>query len=245
MPKSKKETDLSQKVMAQIKKEKVRMRPHIYFLVGSILLGIGLAGAIIGAILFLNLTFFRMRIHGPFGFLMFGQFGLRPFLATFPWLPLLLGLAAIFGGMALLKHYDISYKKSFLVLAIVLTAFVLTVGFVLDRIGFNEKLERVRPLPPFYPSHFTNQDWVMGEITEVKEGEITITTPRGEKVRISIQKETLLPFGGDFQLGERIRVVGEWQNDVFVAKGIGKGGMQWRLPPGPEGREERPLPPKF
>jgi len=245
MPKTKKEADLSQKVMEQIKKEKVKMRPRVYFLVGSVLLGVGLAGAILGAILFLNLAFFRMRIHGPFGFLMFGEFGFRPFLATFPWLPLFISLAAILTGIILLKRYDISYKKSFLVLTIALAVLVLTMGFILDQIGFNERLERARPLPPFYPSHFTNQDWVMGEIIEIKEEELVITTPRGEEVRIFRQEETLLPFGGDFKVGERIRAVGEWQGEVFVAKGIGKGGMQWRIPPGPEGREKRRMLPRF
>jgi len=245
MPKTKKEADLSQKVMEQIKKEKVKMRPRVYFLVGSVLLGVGLAGAIIGAILFFNLAFFRMRIHGPFSFLMFGEFGFRPFLATFPWLPLFMSLAAILAGIILLKHYDISYKKSFLVLAIALAVLVLTMGFVLDKIGLNERLERAGPLPPFYPSNFTNQDWVMGEIIEIKEEELVITTPRGEEVRIFRQEETLLPFGGDFKVGERIRAVGEWQGEVFVAKGIGKGGMQWRMPPRPKRGEEGRMPPRL
>jgi hypothetical protein len=72
-----------------------------------------------------------------------------------------------------------------------------------------------------------------------------IATPRGEEVKILLQEKTLLPVGSDFQVGERIRAVGEWQDEVFVAKGIGKGGMQWRIPPGPEGREERRMLPRF
>ncbi|KPJ70923.1 hypothetical protein AMJ51_00550 [Microgenomates bacterium DG_75] len=245
MPRTKKKKDLSQQVMKQIQKEKVRMKPRFYFVAGSILLGIGLAGAIVGAILFLNLTFFRMRIHGPLGFLWFGQFGLRPFLVTFPWLPLLIAVGGIFGGISLLRRYDISYKKSFLGLVIALLVLVLTMGFVLDQIGFNERLERIKPLHPFYPGHFKNQDWVMGEIIQIEDEEMVISTPQGEEVRILREEKTLLPFGGDFEVGERIRGVGEWRDDVFVAKGIGKGGLHWRMGPGMEGVKERKMLPRL
>lgn len=243
MPEAKKKRDLSQKVMKQIHKEKVKMRPRFYFIAGSILLGIGLTGAILGAILFINLTFFRMRIHGPLGFLWFGRFGFRPFLATFPWVFLLIAIAGILGGLALLRRHDISYKKSFLGLVIALVVLVLIMGFVLDRIGFNERLERIKPLRPFYPGRFTNQDWVIGEIIKVEDKEITVSTPDGEEVKILRDEKTLLPFGGDFEVGDRIRAVGEWRDDVFVAKGIGKGELHWRVRP--KGIKGRKMPPRL
>lgn len=229
MPKSKKKTDLSKKVMGQIHKKHVKMHPRLYFVLGSLLLGIGLAGAVVLATIFINLAFFRLRIHGPLGYLWFGGFGLKPFLATFPWLPLLIAIGGILSGLVLLRRYDISYKKSFLALVIGLVALVLTTGFLLDYIGLNERMERLRPLRPLYPPQFAGKDWVTGEIIEVGGDELIIVTPEEREVTIKLEKRTLLPFGGDFKEGERIRAIGKWQDDVFVAIGIGKGRLDWRM----------------
>ena len=84
MLKDEKKIDLSQKIMKQIKKKHVKIRPRVYFISGSILLGIGLTGVITVSIFFINLVIFKLRLHGPFDYLLFGRFGLRPFFMVFP-----------------------------------------------------------------------------------------------------------------------------------------------------------------
>jgi len=133
--------DLSQQVMHEIKRREIKMRPRLYFALGSVLLGLGLAGAILTAIFFLNLFVFRLRILGPLNCL-------RP--TTFPWTVLLVSAIAVAAGLTLLKRYEFSYKKNFLVLAIVLVVVVGVLGFLLDQVGFNERMERHRHLRPFY-----------------------------------------------------------------------------------------------
>jgi hypothetical protein len=230
MPKEK--TDLTKKVMTQIEKKGVRMRPRLYFVLGSVLLGIGLGMAVVFGAFFFNLAFFRLRVHEPLGFLWFGQFGLRPFFFTFPWLRLFLAFIFIILGIVLLRRYEISYKKSFLVLAISLVILVLTAGFLIDRIGFNEQVRRIPPMQPFYHNGFVGREWVMGEIVEMGEKEMKIRTPEGKEVVVGWEEKTLLPLGGDFQVGERIRAIGEWQNEAtFKARGISQGRMPWREEP--------------
>ena len=136
-----KNKDLSQKVMQEIKRREVKMRPRLYFVFGSILLGLGLAGAIIIAIFFLNLFVFRLRVLGPANCLQ---------LANFPWTVLLTSVIGIVVGLALLKRHEFSYKKNFLTLAIVLIVVVGVLGFLLDRVGFNERMGRNRRTRPFY-----------------------------------------------------------------------------------------------
>lgn len=225
MPKAK-NRDLAKKIMKQVHEGRVKMRPRVYFVVGSALLGIGLAGAVVLTILFISLAFFRLRTHAPFGFLWFGQFGLRPFFATFPWLPLLVAVVGFIGAIVLLQRYDISYKWGLAGLAVGLLALVLTVGLLLSPLGFNKRARQLPPLRPFYQDRFADRDWVAGEILEVRDWEVTITTPEGAEVTVVRSKETLLPSGADFKVGERLRAVGQWQDgDTFVAKGIGRGGM--------------------
>ncbi len=136
-----KNKDLSKQVMQEIKKREVKMRSRLYFVGGSILLGLGLAGAIIIAIFFLNLFVFRLRVLGPLGHLR---------LTTFPWTALLASVVGIVAGLALLKRFEFSYKKNFLVLAIVVVVSIMVLGFLLDRVGFNERVAPNRHMRRFY-----------------------------------------------------------------------------------------------
>lgn len=229
MPEAKRKQDLTKKVMEQIHEGRVKMRPRIYFVVGSLLLGGGLAVAVGVAVFFVNLTFFRLRTYAPLGFLKFGHLGLRPFLTVFPWLPLFISVVGIVAGIAFLRRYDFSYKKGFVGVSIGFLAAVLTIGMLLSPLGFDKQARQFPPLRPFYQGRFADRDWVVGEILEVGDEEVTITTPDGSEVTIVWGKETLLPLGADFRVGEKLRAVGQWQDDnTFTAKGIGRGGM--RLP---------------
>lgn len=129
-----KNKDLSKQVVQEIKRREVKMRPRLYFVLGSILLGLGLAGAIIIAIFFLNLFVFRLRVQGPLNC----------------WTVLLASVVGIVIGLALLKRFEFSYKKNFLILAIALIVVVGILGFLLDRVGFNERMRRYRRTRPFY-----------------------------------------------------------------------------------------------
>lgn len=216
----KKEKDLSKQVMKEIKQKDIKMRPKLYFVAGSLLLGAGMAGAIVLAMFFTHLVMFRLRVHAPFAFLQLGQPGLRAFLVNLPWRPLLLTIGGLAGGISLLRRYEISYKKSFLVLVIGLVALVFTFGFLLDQIRPEKRLAGLRPIRPLYEARFKGHDWVVGEVREVKEGELTVQTPEGKEVIVVWDEKTRMPLGVDFQKGDQIRAVGEWQNGSLKTKGI-------------------------
>lgn len=74
MPK-KKQSDMAMRVMKEIHQKGVKMRPKIYFVLGSLLLGVGLAAALILAIFFINLVLFGQRLNQPFCFSLAGPNG--------------------------------------------------------------------------------------------------------------------------------------------------------------------------
>lgn len=150
--------DLSKKVMQEIKRRGVKMRPRLYFVFGSILLGLGLTGAILTAVFFLNLFVFHLRVRGPVSYLQLGPPGILPFVTTFPWAILLASMVAVATGLTLLKRYEFSYKMNFVVLAIVLLVVVGVLGFLLDRVGFNERVAPQPPMRRFY-RHYFDQDF--------------------------------------------------------------------------------------
>ena len=120
-------SDLGNVVMERIKSGQVKMRPRIHFVAGSLFIGAGLAGVIVLAVFFVNVASYKLRTLGPFGYLWFGEYGIRPFLATFPWAAFVVAICGLVIGISLLRRYDISYKKSFVGLILGLTAVVLTV----------------------------------------------------------------------------------------------------------------------
>jgi len=243
MPKKENKPDLTEKVMGKIHEDKVKMRPRSYFVIGGIILAVGLAVALLTAGFFTNLAFFRLRAHAPFNYFQFGSLGFHPFLATFPWLHLLVAIGGFAVVVILLRHYDISYKKRFLGLVGGVLALVLTTGLILSFARFNERIEVFRsfPLPsPIlrYPDveRFAGQDWVAGEITKIKDRELVIiTTSKGLEVTVTWNETTRLPNGADFKIGERILAIGEWEGENnFTAKGIAPGDVPINLRRMPE-----------
>jgi hypothetical protein len=221
--------DLSKDIIKRIKKGKVKMRPKAYFVAGSTLLGIGFAGFLLFAIVFMNRAFFRFRVFGPFGNLFLGRAGIRPFILTFPFLSLILALTGIVGGLFILRRYEFSYKRSLVTLLVGTTAFVITAGAVLDVVGFGEKVASAGTISSLYSYHAKTDSFVIGEIKTVSDEKITLITPEGEEVVVVYNKDTRLPSGSDFKQGDRIRAVGGWKKDVFFANGINKGGLRWRV----------------
>lgn len=240
----KKTKDMTEKVMKEIEEKGIKMRPRVYFIVGSLLLGVGLAGAMILAVFFVNLAVFKFRVQAPLGFLWLGRFGLRPFLQNTPWQAGLLALGGIAGGLFLLKKYDIAYRKNFLVLALSLIGLTVALGLVLSRAGFNERAGRARLMHSLYQHQFVGRDWVMGKVIEVKENEVEILAPDGKKLTIVWDESTRWPFKGKVATGEAIRAVGKCEGEVLQAQGIVSGRQTWqRWWLGRDSRTLRPLQP--
>lgn len=225
-----KKQDLTKEVMGKIHEGEAKMRPRSYFVIGGILLAVGLAAALLSAGFFANLAFFRLRVHAPFSYFQFGQLGFHPFLATFPWPHLLIAIGGFAAVVILLRHYDISYKKWFSWLAGGVLALVLTIGLILSFARFNERIEVFpnfappRPFPSYQEERFAGRDWITGEISEVKDQELMITTSKGLKVIVTWDETTQLPNGADFKVGKKVLAIGEWEGEsTFAAKGIAHG----------------------
>jgi len=227
---------LEEDVMQKINSGQVKMRPRIHFVVGSLFMGAGLAGVIILAGFFVNVASYKLRTLGPFGYLWFGEYGIRPFFATFPWAAFVVALSGLVIGVLLLRHYDISYKKSFVGLILGLTALVLTAGWLMDLTGINERFGRSGHMRGLYQEQFAGSNWVAGEIIAAESNQLQIETPNGDQATIEWNDKTLLPFGSDFKVGDKIRAVGKWSDDnTFEAIGIGRGGIHWQKGKGENG----------
>jgi len=226
---------VKEKITSQIRDGKLKMRPKWYFWLGSALLFQGtLAVLLIGSYVS-NLCFYALRVHGPFGYLSLGRAGFSPFVATFPWKLLLIAGVSLLIGLKLLQKYEFSYTRHSIYILFALMATILLSGLLTDMAGFNEKFRLHRYLQPVYSETYMGHDWMIGEIRQKTEDGFILETPRGDLIRVKVGDEAITPFGRNYDLDKRVRVIGEMHDSAsrsaifFEAKGVGMDkGMRWQ-----------------
>jgi hypothetical protein len=229
------EINVKNEITSKIKSGQIKMKPRWYFVLGSVLLFQGTFAVILMGVFVFNLCFYHLRNYGPFGYLFLGKAGITPFMATFPWKLLLIALVSLVTGYKLLKKYEFSYSRHSVHIFLLLMVAILLSGLVADLAGFNERFRQNRFLHPIYSERFLSHDWMMGEIRQETSEGFVVETPRGDLVRVRVDKDTVTPYGKDFKEGRRVRIVGSIRNAaspsavIFEAKGVGLDeGMRWR-----------------
>jgi len=217
-----KNNDIAFSVMKEITDKKLQIKSPLYFIFGSAMLTIGFVCSILTTVYLINLVLYLLRIYVPFKFLDFGLIGIQPFIETFPWLHLVIAVLAIIIGIELLKQYDFSYHKNFLALVLIILISTVGIGFLLDQVGLNEAIEHEPNLHVIYGQNYKGEVWIIGKVVEVDydNNRLIIQTPQGEKISIIEDEKTIFPSGLGFFLGMELRIVGNWQGDIFKASGI-------------------------
>ena len=233
---------LSKDIMDQIKSKQIKMKSKGYFVLGSILLGIGLASALLITLTFLTVSTFHLRTSHPVGFLRYGHSGNLAFIRLFPFKPILISILGIIGGLALLKKYDISYKKSFLGISLGLIAGLTTIAIIADKVGVNDRLRETKPLKAVYKQDLTREDMLMGEVISASESSMIVKNPRTNQITtLKWNNNTSIQNTDGFEIGDHVGAIGEMVDGEFNAEGIHEGGMGWRQPPPPSSENVKPI----
>ena len=135
--------------MDQIHQGKIKMRPRIYFIVGSLFVFLGLVSTILVSVFFVGLIRFSLRSHGPMG-----EYRIEQLITSFPWWA---PVVAIFGsvfGLWLIRRYDFSYKINFKVIIVGFLMAVVAAGWLVDVTGLNDALVRRGPMRGMMKQYF-------------------------------------------------------------------------------------------
>jgi len=138
---SKELKNITDRVMDQIHDEKIKMKPKIYFIIGSALTFVGLVSSVIISIFLVGLIRFSLRSHGPMADYRFDKI-----LNSFPWWAMFFAIVGLIVGIWLLRKYDFSFKVNF---KLVIIGFILAVvvgGWVVDYVGLNDVLTQRGPM---------------------------------------------------------------------------------------------------
>ncbi len=138
---SKELKNITDNIMEQIHGGKIKMRPKLYFIAGSILTFVGLASSVVISVFFIGLIRFSLRSHGPMANYRFDQI-----LSNFPWWALALAIIGLIVGICLLRKYDFSIKLNIKLTIIGFILAVIVGGWIVDSIGLNDILIRRGPM---------------------------------------------------------------------------------------------------
>jgi hypothetical protein len=132
---SKELKNITNNVMDEIHQGKIKMKPKIYFILGSILTFIGLISSVIISIFLFSLIRFSLRTHGPMG-----QYRFDQILSYFPWYIVILAIFTLILGIWLIRKYDFSYKIKPLGFFIGFILIIVATGYFLDMTGLNDTI---------------------------------------------------------------------------------------------------------
>lgn len=210
---------LSEKISAIIKQQHVHMRPRAYFIIGSVLLGAGLVASLLVAIFFVSVIIFRLRVNAPFSYL--GDHGnLGLFAQNIPWIPIVIAIIGVTGGIIIMKKFDFSYRHAFLGIAGGVILSIGVVGLLFDTVGLPEQAEKVRPLQPFLHMEYADDSWVSGTILYLESNSLEVGTPNGTQFTILYDSQTDIIPDTPLQNGEWVQIIGERDDDEFEADQI-------------------------
>ena len=145
IPVKEKKINFEVEFMSKLNSGRIVMRPKWYFVIGSVLSIVGLVGLSVGSVFLINIILFLSRKHGPMG-----QWRIETMINIFPWWIPLLAIIGIAVGIWMLKKYDFSYKKNFLLIIIGFIFSIIIAGFVIDNLGLNEIWSRRGMMRRFY-----------------------------------------------------------------------------------------------
>ncbi len=152
--------DVTGTIMDKIHGGEIKMRPRVYFVIGSLLTFTGLVLSILTSIFLIGLVRFSLRAHGPMA-----EYRLEELLSRFSWWGPICALLGLVIGIWFLRRYDFSYKINFKVIIIGFIAAIVVAGWVLDMTGLNDVLFHQGPMRQYLQENSlqSSSDWVWGQ----------------------------------------------------------------------------------
>ncbi len=138
--------DITKHVMGRIHTEQIKMRPRLYFILGSLATFVGLVMSILASVFLLSLIKLSLRGGGKMA-----EYKIDELLSHFSWWGPSIALVSLLLGIWLLRQYEFSYKKNFILIVIGFILAIVAASFILDMSGLNEVMLQRGPFNSSFP----------------------------------------------------------------------------------------------
>ena len=223
-------SSIANNVIHQIKDDKIKMRPKIYFILKSVAIAIGIFFTALFILYLISFIIFALRASGVWYLPGFGLRGIGASFALLPWLLILTSVILIIILEILVKHFAFAYRKPVLYSILFVVSFALLGSFAVDRAGLQSGLfKRAEQgnLPvagKFYSDlgKAKNKDARRGVVSEITDNGFLILTRNNEEFEIIVSPDTCFPYGAEIKENDTIIIFGKQDNGSVQAVGIRK-----------------------
>ncbi len=133
--------NIEEKILSQIQKGEIKMKPRMYFVIGSIFAFVGFISTIIVSTFAISLIRFSLRAHGKMA-----QYRLDQVLSDFPWWIFIVGFLSLVIGIWLIYKYHIFYKIKPWIVILTFVLSIMISGWIINETGLDTKLFRQGPM---------------------------------------------------------------------------------------------------
>jgi hypothetical protein len=222
-------------VIGQIAKGKAHMRPRWHFVLKAALAILGMVFLFFAALYLVSFIFFTLRATGSIFAPAFGFRGVVLLMSSLPWL--LIGIALLFIVIleVLVRHYAFAYRKPLLYSLVGILVVVAIGTVIVSRSGIHEQIFEIAKadhLPfggGFYRAYGLQEprDVHVGKIVSVIDQDenglplqLQIMSLQGRTATVTLPSDVDIPFDESFHIGDRILIMGEFEQGEISAIGI-------------------------
>lgn len=221
--------NIKDNILSAIESGKVSMKPRWHFVAKGVLLVVGTLFAFLSLVYLISFIFFILKQTGLWFVPGFGFGIMREILFDFPWLLVTLAILLILLLQFLIKKYSFSYGRPLIYSVVAVVCLVVLAGFAVSATPIHKNFfmqaqnnnfpvgGKIYKQYGFMPG---SNNLITGEIIEDLGDGYNIHTPQDEMLLILVTPETKLPYGKDFQKGDKLVVVGKRKGFIVTARGI-------------------------
>jgi hypothetical protein len=206
-------------ILNKIQKGEVKMRSGLSVFAGKL----GMESSIF--ILFLGLIFLSgllslwIKTNSDLVFGEYGRYGLRSFFQSFPYLFVLIFIVFFMLLRFLLKKFDISYKKPFIIILSVILGLAILFGIYSINTSYGKRLYQSSGRYFRIGQMMRGSNFFFGKVVKLENNRMIVLSEDNKEITVTISKDTHFPFGKPV-IGDEVRCVGEWDGNNFKADGI-------------------------
>lgn len=224
------EINLSEKISKTIKEKGVKIRSRFSVLAERLGLESAAVFLVLVSILVIGLIGYALIQSGALEFTDFGFRGIGVILVNFPYELLIIAVLLIVIIAFILKRFDFSYKKNYSLIIAVIVGGVVLFGLTTAALNIPGKIhdfvqnKNIPLVSPFFRErmgyNLKHEGAQIGEIIKIKKDSLIIKTPDNLEIEVLYDENTFTPQDIEFEVGQKIAVLGTPQNGEIKALDI-------------------------